>query len=191
MIEKALQYTRDTFNQYLKNKFGLNENTVLINRIVDQSGATPLENANKVIISLIHLEQETNQQFYNKSQKTTKGNYVVAPPSQRYNLYILIVPNYDDYKEGLKFLDASIQFFQANALLDGEKSSEIPDGILRLEFQLEKGEGYMQMQNLWTALGAKFQPSIIYKMKLITVDAGQIEGFNAKVSSGETNTIQP
>lgn len=191
MIESALEFTKEVFNQYLANKFGVDEEVVIINRIVDENGSKPLENSNKVVISLIHLDQETNQQFYNKSKRTANGNYTVAQPSQRYNLYILIVPSYDDYKEGLKFLDASIQFFQANALLDGEKSSEIPAGILRLEFQLEKGDGYMQMQNLWTALGAKFQPSIIYRMKLITIDADQIEGFNTQVSSEKTNTIQP
>ena len=190
MIEQALQFTKRVFNQYLVNKFGLEEEAVVINRIVDESGGKPVENTNKVVISLIHLDQETNQQFYNKGKKTINGNYVAAQASQRYNLYILIVPSYEDYQEGLKFLNASIQFFQANALLDAEKSSEIPDGILRLDFQLEKGDGYMQMQNLWTALGAKFQPSIIYKMKLITIDADQIEGFQTKVSTSKTNAIQ-
>jgi hypothetical protein len=182
MIEKALQYTRDVFNQYLKNKFGLDEDAVLINRIVDQSGSSPKENINKVVLSVIHLGQETNQQFYNKSKRTVDGNYVIAAASQRYNIYILVVPHFDDYKEGLKFLNASLEFFQTYSLLNGEVNSKIPDGISKLEFQLEKGDGYMQMQNLWTALGAKFQPSIVYMMKLITIDSGQIEGFDSKVS---------
>ena len=190
MIEKALRFTKEVFNQYLVNKFGLDEEVVVINRIVDEGGSQPLENTNKVVISLIHIDQETNQQFYNKARRTSEGNYVAAPASQRFNLYILIVPSYEDYEEGLKFLNASIQFFQAYALLDAEKSSQIPEGILRLEFQLEKEDGYMQMQNLWTALGAKFQPSMIYRMKLIIIDADQIDGFQSKVSTSKTNTIQ-
>ena len=44
-------------------------------------------------------------------------------------------------------------------------------------FEIEKGDGYMQMHNLWTALGAKYKPSMIYKMRLITVESNQIENF--------------
>ena len=190
MIEQALQFTRDTFDQFLKNKFGLDEDSVIINRIVDQDGSSPIENGNKVIISLIHVEEETNKQFYNKTTRTDSGNYIKAPLSQRYNLYLLIVPSFNDYQEGLKFLNASIQFFQANTMMNAETNSNIPDGLERLEFEFEKGDDYMQMQNLWTALGAKYQPSLIYKMKLITIKTDQIEGFDSKIIK-VSNTVEP
>jgi hypothetical protein len=106
----------------------------------------------------------------------------MAPPQERYNLYLLITPNFDDYYEGLKFLNASIQFFQLNGVLDVTKSSKIPKEINKIEFQLENGDGYMQMQNLWTALGAKYQPSIIYKMKLIAIVNDEINGFDTAIS---------
>lgn len=190
MIEKALQYTRDSFNQYLTNMFGLDENPVILNRIVDPNGGSPLANTNKVVISLIHLEQETNQQYYNKLSRTSNGKYVDVQPSQRYNIFILVVPNYEDYEEGLKFLNASMLFFQANPILDGTTNANIPKGIQKLEFQLETGDSYVQMQNIWTALGAKYQPSLIYRMKLIDIDASQIDGFDSQVSQ-LSNTSDP
>ena len=190
MIEKALQFTKDTFDQFLKNKFGLDESVVIINRIVDQNGSTPVENSNKVVISLIHLEQETNKQFYNKAVRTTSGDYTKVPAPERYNLFLLIVPNFENYNEGLKFLNASILFFQSNALLSAESNSNIPQGLNRLEFEMERSDDYMQMQNLWTALGAKYQPSLIYKMKLITIASDQIQGFDSKILSVD-NTVLP
>ena len=181
MIEKALQFTQQTFDQFLKLKFQLSEQVVLVNRIVETSGSSPTMNTNKVILSIIHIEQETNKQFYSKDVPTRTGNYINAPVSERYNIYLLVVPNFDDYNEGLKFLNASIQFFQANGLLDASSSSNIPEGLQRLEFELEKSEDYMQMQNLWTALGAKYKPSVIYKMRLITIHSDQIDGFDSQI----------
>ena len=37
------------------------------------------------------------------------------------------------------------------------------------------------MHSLWNAMGAKYQPSVIYKMRLITLDANQTEGFESDV----------
>ena len=182
MIQKALQFTENVFNQFIKNKFELDDTIVITNKIVDGNGSVPLENKNKIVISLIHLEQETNKPFYSRTRKVSNTSYAMAPPQERYNLYLLITPNFDDYYEGLKFLNASIQFFQLNGVLDVTKSSKIPKEINKIEFQLENGDGYMQMQNLWTALGAKYQPSIIYKMKLIAIVNDEINGFDTAIS---------
>ncbi len=188
MIEKAIQFTGKTLNQYVKKKFGLDEDVVVANSIIDQNGAVPQKNKNKVVISLIHVEQENVKQFYNQNQKLSDGNYVRKPQSHRYNLFVLITPNFDDYSETLKFLDASIQFFQINEMVDATKSAEIPPEISKLEYEFQKGENYMQMQNLWTALGAKYQPSVIYKLRLVTIAADEVEGFDTAVQTINTNT---
>ncbi|CAM1367301.1 conserved hypothetical protein [Tenacibaculum sediminilitoris] len=177
MIFKSLHFTSNMLNQFLKNKFGLSDNVVVTNKIVDQNGTVPIENQNKVIITLIHVNQETVKPYYNKNRQVNNGSYANKSLEERYNLYILISPNFEDYNEVLKFLNASIQFFQINTALDAHTSSNIPKGISRLEFEFEKGDGYQQMHNLWSALGAKYQPSVIYKMKLISISSEEIKGF--------------
>lgn len=47
MIEKPIQFAGYVFNQFIKNEFGLDENSVLANNIVDQNGTIPPENQNK------------------------------------------------------------------------------------------------------------------------------------------------
>lgn len=190
MLEKSIEFTTKTFNQFIKNEFGVDEDSVLANNIVDQNGSVPLENQNKIIISIIHIEQETAKQFYSSNQKLPNGNYVNKPLTQRYNIYLLITPNFDDYTEALKFLNASIQFFQANEIIDATTNSDIPSSLNKLEFELQKGEGYMQMQNLWTALGAKYRPSLIYKMKLIPVVTEDITKFNTSILQTTNEAIQ-
>lgn len=188
MIEKALQFTGKALNQFVKKKFGLDEDIVKINAIIDQNGVVPLENQNKIILSLIHVEQDTTTQFYNRNRQLESGTYVKTPPSHRYNLFTLITPNFEAYTEALKFLDASIQFFQINPLIDATKNGEIPLELGKLEYEFQKGENYMQMQNLWTALGAKYQPSVIYKIRLVTIVSNEIEGFETAVTNINSKT---
>ena len=189
MISKALQFTNTSLNQFLKNKFGLSDDVVVTNRIIDQNGTVPVENQNKVIISIVHVGQETVKSFYNRNSRMANGNYENKPVGERYNIYILIAPNFEEYNETLKFLNASIQFFQINGALDANTSSTITKGITRLEFEFEKGDGYLQMHNLWSALGAKYQPSVIYKMKLISIASNEVRSFEAEIT-GTSNTTR-
>lgn len=190
MIEKAFQFTAQTLNQYIKNKFGLDDDVVLINRIIEQNGKVPEKNKNHIVLSLIHVEEETSKQFYNRMQPVSDGNYAKKPVSNRYNLFMLVTPNFDDYNEALKFLSVTMQFFQTNELINATKYATIPAEIGKLEYEFQKGDGYMQMQNLWTALGAKYQPSIIYKIRIITIASDEIEGFETKVNT-ISNTANP
>lgn len=189
MINEALQFTCDTLDQFLKNRFGLTENIVLLNNLIESNGSIPQANQNKVVMSLINIEKETLKPFYQRNVRLPGGSYSELRPSERYNLILLISANFDNYNETLRFLNDVIVFFQANVALDAAVSSGIPLGISKLEFEVEK-ISYHQMHSLWTAMGAKYQPSIIYKMRLITIQGDLPEGFTADVSSVEQGGTQ-
>ncbi len=182
MIGKALQFTKEILDQFLRNKFGLDESKVLLNKLIDSDGSIPTANQNKVVISLINVEKETNKPFYGRNQKMPNGNYSDINPYERYNLDILISSNFDDYGETLKFLNSSIQFFQTNPGVDSTSFSNIPAGLNKLEFDIEKIT-YHQMHSLWTAMAAKYQPSVIYKMRLVTIQGNETDGFTPAVSN--------
>lgn len=173
MINDSLQFTKNLLGQFLKNRFALDDDKIVLNYIVDTSGVFPKANQNKVVLSLINIEKETNQPFYVQNKRLESGNYSHFNPVERYNIDLLISCNFEDYSESLKFLDAVINFFQINNYLDASSSSSIPSDLSRLEFEYEK-ISYHQMHSLWTAMAAKYQPSIIYKMKLIKVQANEM-----------------
>lgn len=183
MIHQSLQFTNKLLGQFLKNRFGLDEDKTVLNCVVDSNGTPPKINQNKIVLSLINIEKETNQPFYIRNQKLENGNYSNFNPTEKYNIDLLISSNFEDYNESLKFLDAIINFFQINNYLDASSSSSIPPGISRLEFEYEK-ISYHQMHSLWTAMAAKYQPSIIYKMKLIKVQSHE----TIEIIPGVTNT---
>lgn len=182
MINKALQFTNDVLDQFLKNKFGLDDSKVVLNNLIDSNGTLPPINQNKVVISLINIEKETAKPYYERNQRTGAGNFSEINPAERYNLNILISSNFDDYSETLRFLNAVILFFQVNVVLDAASFSSIPAGLSRLDFEIEKIT-YHQMHNLWTAMGAKYQPSVIYKMRLVTIQGDETTGFTPAISN--------
>lgn len=189
MINQALQFTNKLLGQFLKNRFGLTEDKTVLNYLIEPSGTLPKANQNKVVLSLINIEKETNQPFYIRNQKLESGNYSNFNPTERYNIDLLISSNFEDYTESLKFLDAIIVFFQINNYIDSSSSSSIPDGLSRLEFEYEK-ISYHQMHSLWTAMAAKYQPSIIYKMKLIKVQAHEIMEIIPSVKNTSNNIVK-
>lgn len=181
MINEALQFTQNVLDQFLMKRFGLDKSTVVLNNLIESDGSLPTINRNKVVISLINIEKETTKAFYVHNQRLTNGNYPDIKPSERYNLDVMISSNFNVYGETLKFLNAVILFFQVHTSLDATSFSNIPAGLTRLEFDIEK-ISYHQMQSLWTAMGAKYQPSIIYRMRLVTIQGNEIEGFTLPIS---------
>jgi len=183
MIEKSLLFTSSILNQFLKNKFDLTDSIVIINNIIDANGAIPQANNNKVVISLINIEQETNYPFsyYNRNTKLPSGNFADVSAPERFNLDLLLTSQFDDYKETLKFLNSTILFFQTHPSIDSSSFSNLPSGINKLEYDLEK-LGYLQMHNLWSAMGAKYMPSVVYKMRLIDIQSNEAIGFTDAVT---------
>jgi hypothetical protein len=45
------------------------------------------------------------------------------------------------------------------------------------------------MHSLWTAMGAKYQPSVIYKIRLITIQGSEPESFAPGVTQVANNTV--
>lgn len=187
MILSAINFTRGVLNQYLKNSFSLDDDIVEINTVINPDGSLPEKNQNKVILSLINLERETLKPFYIRNKKLNNGNYATMPILDRFNIDLLITSNFVDYQETLKFLNASILFFQANQAIDASSFSNIPEDLKKLEFELEK-ISYHQMHSLWSSMGAKYTPSIIYKTRLIELDPNEIRGFEPAVKGVQTIT---
>jgi len=165
MISKTLQFTTLILDQFLKNRFGLAESKVVLNKLIEGNGTVPAINSNKVVISLINIEKETAKPFYNRNQQLPAQSSTINP-AERYDLEVLISSNFDDYAEGLKFLDAVIVFFEINYTFNSNSSSQIPSGLEKLEFELIKNTS-QELYQVWSSIGASYQPSVSYKLRLI------------------------
>lgn len=179
MIDVSLAYVGQVLDQYLVTSYGQESGTVILNHVVTPEGSTPQKNQNKIVITLINLEYETNKQYY--GGRSREGARVARiQPSQHFNLNVLISACFDEYLEALKLLTAVVGFFQENLAFTRENHPSMPSGLEALKFEVENSPS-MQTHNLWTALGAKYLPSMIYKIRHVSVQLGQIKGSDSVI----------
>ncbi|AJC66186.1 DUF4255 domain-containing protein [Dickeya zeae] len=191
MIDDALGYIKSTLNQQLCHQFDSDGELVVVNNLVELNGGYPLKNQNKMVLTMINLEHETIKPFYGSRSPNSPGNTSVRQmlPPVIFNLDVLFTAHFDDYHEALKFLSATIAFFQATPTLVRQKFPDMPDDLTQLQFEIENSS-YEKTQNLWSALGARYQPSIIYKIRHLTIQSNQIAG-EIPVLQHITNKVSP
>ncbi|MFK8006928.1 MAG: DUF4255 domain-containing protein [Saprospiraceae bacterium] len=185
MIYSALNYMVEQLNLFLLNRFSVQDRKAILGSIVDESGTIPEENKNKIILSLVNLEHDTNRQYATVNQYDGNKNIQYNQP-YNFNLDILITALFSNYDEALKFLSESIYFFQAKHVFTHENSPELDSQIEKLTVELIKLD-YSEMQNLWTALGTKYMPSVLFKVRMLSFQSNDIKSISTAIQVVDKN----
>ena len=183
MIYNALNYVTEQLNLFLINRFSVKDTKAILGSIVDESGAIPEENKNKIILSLVNLEHETNRQYAVANQFKGNKNIQYNQP-YNFNIDVLLTASFSNYGEALKFLSESIYFFQAKDVFTQEDSPGLDPQIEKLTIEVIKLD-YIEMQNLWTALGTKYMPSVLFKVRMLSFQSNDIKSISATIQGVE------
>ncbi len=182
MISKALHFISDFLNKEIKLNFGIEQNNVMASSLINPDGSVTANIENKIIISVINLEHETAIQSRIQHQKGPNGVGLVNP-AIHLNLYLLVSANYDsgNYLEALKMLSAVIGVFQANTLFTRENFPAMEPPLERLTFEIFNLP-INELSHIWSGIGAKYVPSIVYKVRMISISEGQINKEVTEIS---------
>ncbi|SNR15381.1 protein of unknown function [Tenacibaculum jejuense] len=145
MILKSINFIVDLFNREIQEKFQVGSNVVIANRIIDAKDEIPVENLNKIVITLLHFERE------HKSEKI-------------YNLYLSLLSNFEDYYESLKFFEQTI--FIQNKLMALEQNN-LPQGIKNMKCIEIQDLKLTDIFSLYKTKSTIFQPSALYKVQIL------------------------
>jgi hypothetical protein len=126
-------------------------------------------------ISLINVEEEkifkTQEPLITQNKN---GSFSKREPDLKLNLYILISAYNKQYDDGLKFLSKVVSFFQQRNVFrrddDDLAGSNFPDNIEKLLVELYTA-GFEQQNQIWASLSIGYVPSVIYKLRMVIVDA--------------------
>lgn len=184
MLRTSIEFLAEELNQYIKRKDPLNfsnKDTAIISNLMNPDGQPAFNSSgddtdnHKVILTLVNLEEDRiadSQNFHTKNDLDTS---LKINPAQSINFYILFSVFSDDYSTALRLLSYVIAFFQSNKVFDNEKFPHLnqkADGE-KAWLQIEKlvlkmhNLSFEQQNNLWAALGSKYMPSVIYKVRSI------------------------
>lgn len=183
MIHTCLNFVAKELNAYFKATFRINDDRAIVSNLVNHDGTVPTSISDKMVISLVNIEQETINSNLPFTRKAGTG-YEVKNPPVSINLYVLFSGNFNDYNESLKFVSATILFFQTNMVFLSEKYPEMGPGVSKLVFELFKTD-YQSMSYLWSTIGAKYMPSMSYKVRMLTFDEGVVKDKGALLTKPE------
>ena len=183
MLRTALEFLAEELNLYIKRKdkenFG-NVDTVIVSNLMkpDGSFAVAADQGNdtfKIILTLVNLEEDRiaeSQQYFQK----VNDRIVINNPPLNMNLHVLFSVFTTNYVSGLRLLSYVIGFFQTNTVFDTETHPHLNDKVEANKPWQLIGRiiadlhpiSFEQQNNLWAALGAKYMPSVIYRIRTVT-----------------------
>jgi Pvc16 N-terminal domain len=161
MIAEALSFITHEMNIYLKDKLGLQEDAVLLSDIKRQDGSIAIQGENKVVITLLNIEQETIA----KNNRPAIGQAAKHPVSLKLTVLFSAYFGSNNYTESLRFISIVISFLEDNAVFTSSNNPTLDTRINKLSFEMENYNTEM-LQQSWATLGANYMPSVIYKMRM-------------------------
>ena len=164
MINEGLEFIATTLNNYLKTTLQLSEDKAIVSNLINADGSVPIDINDKMVICLVNIDQGSNTANvgFSKTTQTDKQ-------SLNMSLEILFAANFNNYSESLKLISVLLSFFQSNPVFQKNNYPNLPKNVDRLELELinlsPEDTNY-----IWSTLGAKYRPSLIYKIKVVAVN---------------------
>ncbi len=188
MIHDALDFLRSRLNEYLNLKLDPTGNgqgsfvqlaNVAWNDTNNQSTSTDGSNFN-AFITLVNVEEDRISRPQENSVRKNNAT-VYKNPKIYLNLYVLFAVNLSSYLESLKRLSYIIQFFQYQNVFTSLSTPDLPDGVEKLILDLDT-LSFQDLNNLWGIMGSKYLPSVLYKVRLITISEEFVMGRGGLIS---------
>ncbi len=190
MIYESLHFLTSCLNSYMQRKYGVADNSVVLSRLVENDGTSTEEATNKLVLSLVNVEKDTLVQPFPTNGYNTNGQYSVSASPIYMNLHVILAANYKgkNYTEALKILSRGMSFFQDYSVFDHQNNPDMPIGLEKLIVDVENIK-IQDMNNLWSAIGTKYVPSVLYKVRTVALGGGFISATPAAIQSQEAPSI--
>lgn len=175
MIDTVINHLAATLNQSLRRAFSVAEDLVVASCLHEQDGNVAVQAANKVAVFLVNIERDTLPQTMPRSAASPGVRVGLTHSPVCLNLMVMFAAHFggSHYGEALKLIAGTIAFFQSRPVLDHHNTPELDPRIDRLALDIEN-LSMGDLGNVWGLLGGRYVPSVLYKVRMVSIDAGQV-----------------
>jgi hypothetical protein len=173
MLSKILISLTQQMNDYLKLHFRLKEDIAFLSPPKDNTNAFP---SNRISLFIINIEKENAGGLNFNQQSISDSGSRKTAPSWNVNIYLLISAVFleKQYKESLQIMSGVLSFIQRNNLFSiPGRNSSIAIEPVTLSFH--------ELSNIWSIFGGSYYPSILCKLRAITIDEGEILDMSTSI----------
>ncbi|MDX1908557.1 MAG: DUF4255 domain-containing protein [Bacteroidia bacterium] len=163
MLHEVLPVIVDELRDFLQSRLGAGEDQVVLANLLTPDGTIAITGENKLVVSLVNIERDGTNMAGGAGVSFTRSN-----PPVHINAYILFAAYFEsrNYLEALKFTSGVIGFFQGKSSFDAFNTPMLPHHAGRLRMEIVN-VNWHEMSNLWAAIGAKYLPSILYRLRTL------------------------
>lgn len=187
MIDAALQHLAVSLNEFLSRGLGLAEDIAVVSPLTELDGTPVAGLGSKLIIFLAGIEREYAATG-GSGVPVGAGWMVRRAAPVHLNLFVMVAASFDgkNYLEALRMISAAILYFQKNPVFDHQSHPDLDARIERLILEIEN-LNRQELNNLWSVLNAKYVPSVLYKVRMVSFDSQDIRSLEPTVQSPRAN----
>jgi hypothetical protein len=176
MIDLALGALTSQLNQALRRSFGVAEDVAVLANILEPDGQVATLADNRIVVSLVNIERDTvAQRGSGGGSGLTRMARTPAPVNLNLSVMFAACFASGNYAEALKFISGTVGFFQSRPVFDRQNTPELDPRIDRLALDIAN-LSVAELSNLWSILSGRYVPSILYRVRMVSVDLGQLSG---------------
>ena len=175
MIDSAIIHITSHLNQFLRRSFDLTEDIVVISNIVEQGGTVAPGINNKLVAFIVNIEKDTAPYRQLPGSPAGPDRTVITYPPVYVNVYLMFAGHFsgNNYLEALKFISQTITFFQRRPVFDHQNTPDLDPHIDKLILDIENLD-IKDLSTLWGVLSGKYLPSILYRVRMVVFDSGDV-----------------
>lgn len=171
MIDKVLEVIRTEVNDFIGKKLDDTtvQNRVVLTSFVDDNGRVAIP-TDSIGLSLLNIEEERTfrESAMIRTTKAESSAFFVNPPVSL-NLQIMFTTYFNNYTENLKQISFILACFQTKPVFDRSNTPALAGlDTARLIFEINTLP-LEQQHYIWSMIGLRYLPSVIYKVKMLTI----------------------
>jgi hypothetical protein len=189
MIEGALRLIRDEVDQALRLR-APGPSLAVLSGLTDASGAAIPEATDKLAVFLVNVEREASPVRGPRWVDGGQDRLAALAAPLHLNLLVMFAANFSgaNYNEGLKLIAGVAAFFQSRPVFTHLNTPALHPDIERLSMEMET-LSITDLSNLWGVLGGRYVPSVLYRMRLLSIDGEVIERQPTRVERPLTQVV--
>ncbi len=183
MIHNLLPIVASELNSYFKSRFDIDEDRLILSNLMNQDGTVAVDGANKVVCSLVNISEETTLKATAGTSSFGGGRFAASGADIHVNLTVMFSAYFTgkNYVEALKFLSGVIYFFQGKPVFTTNNTPGLSSNIDKACFDITT-LSYHDLNSVFSMMGAKYMPTAIYRVRMLTFSSDNIEDTIPSVS---------
>jgi len=180
MIAESLNVIIDLLNEYIAP--ASTDDPLIFTNISKYNDGDEFSSSlnDKLILSIVNIEED---RLAKSPENYIRENSLIRykNPAVPINLTVLFAATHTNYGQAIMLVEKVIRFFQIKNVFTPDNTPEILEANEISDLTIEKilfewmNLNLEQVNQLWTALGGHYMPSVIYKVRMFMIDENVIQ----------------